>query len=233
MLDTLCLVIEACIHQLLHNRGVYPRELFERTRLLNIPVHRLRSTDLCSYITDIVSSCKPWLRQDRVEALVLQVIDARTSHFLENFVFELQHTSILSLPSSNTDISIAIELESLLRHFLTKANNAGAHIGSICEPKPSDSISASLIPEKEPKPALPLTWKVLMLTYEVEEGESELSKMPWIETTAQELESSEPTSIAPLRSISTVPKGIEGFKLQLFAEKLQSDLVKAQKIQIT
>lgn len=171
------------------------------------------------------------MRQDLVEAVVLQIIDVRTGNFLENFVFELQQTSLLTQPIS-TASAIAIELESILRQFLLKSNNAGAQIGATCEAKPSDSVSASLMAESQPKPPLPLTWKVLMLTYEVEEGETELSKMPWIETNPAELESTEPTLITPLRSLSTPVQGIEGFKLQLFAEKLESDLVKAQKVTI-
>lgn len=233
LLDTLCLVLEACVHQLLHNRGVYPRELFERTRLLNIPIHRLRSGDLCAYISEVINSCKPWMRRDLVEAIVLQVIDAKTGHFLENFVFELQQTSLLSQPATVDASTISIELESVLRHFLSKTNSAGAQIGTLCEPNSSESVSASLLPEKQTKPALPLTWKVLMLTYEVDEGESELSKMPWTETDPTELESTEPTVITPLRSTPTPTKGVEGFSLQLFAEKLESDLVKGQKIAIS
>lgn len=173
------------------------------------------------------------MRQDLVEAVVLQIIDARTGHFLENFVFELQQTSLLSQPVSSGESTIAIELESILRQFLLKSNNAGAQIGATCEAKPSDSVSASLMPDNQPKPPLPLSWKVLMLTYEVEEGETELSRMPWVETNADELESTEPTIITPLRSHSTPVQGIEGFKLQLFAEKLESDLVRAQKVIIS
>lgn len=231
LLDTLCVFLEASVHQVLHNRGVYPNELFERTKLMGIPVHRVRSQEVCDYIQEVVASVRPWLQQDLVEAMVVQLSDERTGVVLENFVFELRSSSSLCtqaiqrLPTGEV-AALAVQLEAVLRPFLIKETQAGAVLGGKLETPPappSSSVTASPTP---PSPT-PIAWKVLVLTYEMEEGESLMTNMPWVEAEPGEISASENTVLVPLRSHTASTAGLAHFQLQLFVEKLESALPQA------
>lgn len=175
------------------------------------------------------------MQRDLVEALVLQITDARSGQMLENFIFELQSTSALCNVLAPDVPELAVQLEAILRAFLIKSTQAGATLGGKCESLPQNnetSFTSSILPSTPDKPPLPLSWKVLLLTYEVEEGESLLSAMPWVEADSDQLSSPEPTLLSPLRSHTIPTKGIETFKLQFFAEKLQSAMPVAQNVEI-
>jgi hypothetical protein len=156
--------------------------------------------------------------------MVLQMTDAKSGAMLENFVFELQGTSALcSHPrATTTEVSAdMINLESILRSFLIKTTQAGAALGGKLEALPEANTSTS---PSAPVPILPISWKVFILSYEVEEGETVLSSMPWIEADSNELSVVESTKIIPLRSHTPGEEVASPFKLQLFVEKLQSTL---------
>jgi len=228
LLDCLCTFLEASIHQLLHNRGVYPNELFERTKLFNIPVHRMRSIEVCEYISDVVSSAKHWLQSDLVESLVLQLNDAATGAMLENFIFELHGTSLLcSLPSHLTSKeldTLLLQLESTLRSFLVRSTQAGSRLGGNLEARPSAAASLTLTPSDERKsPALPFSWKIFLLTYEVEEGASLLWRMAWIEAEEDEISVPGDVAVTPIRShTKSSGNALDGFTIQLLVEKSQT-----------
>lgn len=195
---------------------------------MGIPVHRVRSQEVCDYVQEVITSARPWIQQDLVEAMVVQLNDESTGQVLENFIFELRGSASLCSESVQRlsvgdQSSLAVQLESVLRPFLIKETQAGAALGGKLEtPRapPSSSLSAS---PAAPSPT-PISWKVLLLTYELEEGESLMTNMPWVEAEPNEIAVSERTVLVPLRSHTAPSPGIEQFQLQLFVEKLESAL---------
>lgn len=201
----------------------------------------MRSVEVCDYIKSVISSAKDWMRLNLVEALVLQLTDAVTGGLLEQFVFELSQTSSLCQLRNNHPVqeiaSATVQLESILRPFLIKSAQAGSFIGGALEPMPqaSDRASGSLTSsnnEKPTTPKFPITWKIMLLTYEVEEGNSLLTDTPWIEADPNEIAALEPTTITPLRShtptVSTTVTNSQNsnppFQLQFLVEKITSAL---------
>lgn len=54
----LCDFIEATVHEVLHLRGIYSAELFQRQRLFNIAVRKSRHPKLTDYIHGVVQSIR-------------------------------------------------------------------------------------------------------------------------------------------------------------------------------
>lgn len=180
------------------------------------------------------------MRLNIVEAFVLQLTDASTGGLLEQFIFELSHTSSLcQLRNDHPTQEIAsatIQLESILRPFLIKSTQAGSFIGGALEPAlhPPTPESGSLTSSNNAKPTtpkFPIAWKIILLTYEVEEGNSLLTDTPWIEADPDDLTAPEPTAITPLRShtpaTTTRPNSqnlTSPFQIQFLVEKIASAL---------
>ncbi len=56
--NCLCDFIEATVHEVLHLRGIYSAELFQRQRLFNIAVRKSRHPKLTDYIHGVVQSIR-------------------------------------------------------------------------------------------------------------------------------------------------------------------------------
>lgn len=54
----LCEFIEATVHEVLHLRGIYSPDLFQRQRLYNIAVRKSRHPKLNDYIHGVVQSIR-------------------------------------------------------------------------------------------------------------------------------------------------------------------------------
>lgn len=128
--------LEVAITLLLSVRGVYPPEIFERRRYLNVPVQWVRHPELREYINSAIRNALPWIQQGIVEKLAVVFMDQDYKP-LEKFTFELR---------LNRDFSgnfPAVEIEYALRAFFLKI--------SVSEP-----LMQPLPPES--------TWEILLFS---------------------------------------------------------------------
>ena len=109
-LDTLCDFIGAALHLILYVRRVYPAEIFERRRHLDVTVFRSRHIELNDHIDLVVSGLRRLLERGEADALVVS-ITGRGARILERFRFDLHITS------SRVDLEV---LRVKLRSFLLK-----------------------------------------------------------------------------------------------------------------
>lgn len=94
--DIFCEFLEAAIHQILHARGVYPKELFQRGKLYNVPVQKSRHPELNDYVSHLVRSIHSWMSKGGVESVILLIVDSRQQP-LERFVFEFRVLPIITI----------------------------------------------------------------------------------------------------------------------------------------
>lgn len=91
--DLLLCHLEAAFHATLHIRGVYPPELFEPRRVLNLPVRIARHPALKEYVRNSVLSIKEAMLVgvvDKVELVILASLDARAEPVpIERHIFEV------------------------------------------------------------------------------------------------------------------------------------------------
>ena len=118
--DPLTLVgdfLGAAVHTLLHARGVYPPETFERRRLFEVQVYVSRHQELIEYVASAVRGATQLLAQGAADSLVLRVLGAGApAPVLERFVFELRAPGGAA-PLAELD---AAALRAQLRGFLVK-----------------------------------------------------------------------------------------------------------------
>lgn len=87
--------LEAAIHATLHVRGVYPAELFEVRKVMNMPVHISRHPSLKKYVRDAVLSIREARQLEAVERVELVLLAANPEvptaehEPFERHVFEL------------------------------------------------------------------------------------------------------------------------------------------------
>lgn len=112
----------AAIHATLHRRGLYPPEMFVAARLFEVRVHRCRYPALCAYVSDVVSSTRPWLLDGSLKALAL-CVHGPDAALIERHVFELGLRGAASqpgggsLPGAGELVALQRALgEALLRH---------------------------------------------------------------------------------------------------------------------
>ncbi|KAI5055428.1 hypothetical protein GOP47_0028949 [Adiantum capillus-veneris] len=81
--------LEVAITLVLSVRGLYPPEVFERRRYLNVPVPCARHPELREYINSAVTSAIPWIQKGIVEKLAVVIVD-KSNTPLEKFTFQVQ-----------------------------------------------------------------------------------------------------------------------------------------------
>ena len=67
-------LLEACVHACLHNRGVYPKEVFERRRVLGVAVPKARHPKLAKYIADAFVGIHEMLSRGKMLALAVVIL---------------------------------------------------------------------------------------------------------------------------------------------------------------
>ena len=99
-------VLETCMHEILYNRHIYPRDAFVPTRYLGIRCHGCRIPMVVDYIVEALLVAVPCIVTGSVDCLSLLIIDrdTKTSNslhsnyetVLEKYNFEFDSNSILS-----------------------------------------------------------------------------------------------------------------------------------------
>lgn len=117
--------LTAAVHLILHERAIYPREVFERRRLFDVSLYRSRHAELNEYVDLAMGGVRELLRRGEADALVLAVLAPPEAGsgghpaVLERFRFELRVE-----PSGRQDGARAAEraeaLCAQLRGFLLK-----------------------------------------------------------------------------------------------------------------
>jgi mitotic spindle assembly checkpoint protein MAD2B len=82
-------VLEAAIHVLICNRGVYPKQVFERRMLYGTPVYIARHPGLCQYIASVLLNMKSLLVDDLVDKIVVAIYADEDDRVLETYNFEV------------------------------------------------------------------------------------------------------------------------------------------------
>ena len=76
IVTTLCDFLGAAVHQILHTRGVYPSQVFERRRLFDVTVFRSRYKELNDHIDLVVDGARQLIERDECDALIVFVLGA-------------------------------------------------------------------------------------------------------------------------------------------------------------
>ena len=124
--DALCDFLSAAIHLILYARRVYPRDIFERRRHLDVTVFRSRHKELNEHVALVVRGARGLLERGEADALVVAILGSR-GEALERFRFELRLASdgrVVDVPA----------LLAQLRGFLLKLHVCD----SLLAPLPAD-----------------------------------------------------------------------------------------------
>eukprot|EP00884_Botryococcus_braunii_P004190 jgi/Botrbrau1/13772/Bobra.0056s0027.1 len=105
--------LEGLVHEVLHLREVYARELFQRHRLYDVMVRKSRHPQLNEYIHAVVQSLKDPLIQGVVKQVAVLILNAH-GLVIEKFIADLKMQAEI-LPSVNAE-----DIESALRDCLLK-----------------------------------------------------------------------------------------------------------------
>ncbi|KAJ1631851.1 DNA-binding protein [Pavlovales sp. CCMP2436] len=103
--DLLMAYLEAAFHATLHARGVYPPELFEPRRVLDVPVRIARHPALKVYLRDAVLSVREAMTKgpvERVELVLLPAAGFEPVPF-ERHVFDLGATRLRAAAGEMSD----------------------------------------------------------------------------------------------------------------------------------
>jgi len=114
-LDCYCEFVEASIHQILFTRGVYSSELFDRTRLYNLAVHRARHPRLCGYIRECITTLKEGIASHDITQVA--VVIQHKGNVVERWVFEISDANIDGLGGDGDDDHS--DIKKLLDNFRT------------------------------------------------------------------------------------------------------------------
>lgn len=90
VIDELCDFLACALHLVLYARRVYPREIFERRRHLDVTVFRSRHVELNEYLALIVQGARQLMERGEADTLVV-TIRAGYDVVLERFRFDLSY----------------------------------------------------------------------------------------------------------------------------------------------
>ncbi|BDA46150.1 probable mitotic spindle assembly checkpoint protein MAD2B [Coccomyxa sp. Obi] len=120
----LCDFIEATVHEVLHLRGIYSAELFQRQRLFNIAVRKSRHPKLTDYIHGVVQSIREPLMQGVIEKVAILILDS-CGCVVERYIISLRVQPEILQSVDLEDVEIA------LRSCLLKLQYANASLGPL------------------------------------------------------------------------------------------------------
>lgn len=107
-------VLEICIHELLFQRSVYPRDLFVTSRdYLGIRHHVASHEDLCTYIVDALDVAVPAMCSGLADKVSLDILDANNNEIIESYIFEIDS----ALLANGMDEWNAQKVSILEQHF--------------------------------------------------------------------------------------------------------------------
>ena len=110
----ICEFLEVAIHQILHSRSVYPKQVFVRKKKYHVPVYMSCNTEVNSYITSVLLSMKDFIKEKCIRQIIVNIKQQRK--IVEKFVFELNHLNVIC----GLDDELLINLEQSLRGILLK-----------------------------------------------------------------------------------------------------------------
>mmetsp|Transcript_15019 Transcript_15019/g.44517 ORF Transcript_15019/g.44517 Transcript_15019/m.44517 type:complete len:206 (-) Transcript_15019:65-682(-) len=122
--DVLLEVLEACLHQLLHSRMVYPSEIFERRLLHGVPVFMSRHPELNKYIFTVLANAKPLLLAGTMERLECRILAPQGTAPIENYVFQMSSSNVEDGAADQLDRRLR-EAEISLRDLLVRVGTLG------------------------------------------------------------------------------------------------------------
>jgi len=93
----LCEFCEVAFHEILCQREVYPKEVFEPRKRYGMKVHMSRHPELNEYIYNVIDGARQWMKKDNVHSISISIL-SEDRRPLERFVFDMQ-TSM----SANTE----------------------------------------------------------------------------------------------------------------------------------
>ena len=109
--------LEVCIHELLYQRDIYPREIFATTRdYLGIRCHVACHEELSSYIVNTLDVAVPALCSGLSDKLSFDVVEDKTN-IVESYIFEVDSTLLASGLSNQEMYWDAQKVAKLERHF--------------------------------------------------------------------------------------------------------------------
>ncbi|XP_062505385.1 mitotic spindle assembly checkpoint protein MAD2B-like isoform X2 [Corticium candelabrum] len=126
--DVIAEFLEVAIHQILYCRNVYPRELFERRQLYQVPVHMSCHPELNSYIVDVISSVKVLLLKTQLDKVAV-VLSNKDDKPVERFIFSF----VLYDENAVSEDWHLLRVEMALRDFLLKISTCESTLGAAHE----------------------------------------------------------------------------------------------------
>ena len=106
--DILLEFLEACIHQVLYARGIYPASIFDKRLKYGTMVHQSRHPDINGYVRRVLGNTKPLMEVGIVDDLVMAFSpeDAHSQEPKEKIIFSC---SALSKIKSSDDVSMRFD----------------------------------------------------------------------------------------------------------------------------
>ncbi|KAH8154858.1 uncharacterized protein LAJ45_01389 [Morchella importuna] len=92
---TLCHFLEVAIHQIIYNRGIYPKELFHVTNNYNIGTHTCRHPQVIKWIRDAIMALSEELLKNCVRRVALVILSPNDIS-LERFIFDMSRFPLTS-----------------------------------------------------------------------------------------------------------------------------------------
>ena len=130
--DLLSDFVGAALHLILYARKVYPQEIFERRRFLDVTVFRSRHPELNDHLATIVRGTRHLIERGEADALVVSILGASGAdqsgsqpQVLERFRLELRPGAA---GAAVTDLDV---LGSHLRAFLLKLHLCDSLLGPL------------------------------------------------------------------------------------------------------
>mmetsp|Transcript_22712 Transcript_22712/g.58453 ORF Transcript_22712/g.58453 Transcript_22712/m.58453 type:complete len:208 (+) Transcript_22712:54-677(+) len=145
LLSSITAYLDAAMNATLHTRGVYPAEVFETRKFLNLPIRVSRHPELTAYLRKAVASVGEAMKTGTVDSVILELLapnddyPAAGPQAFEQHVFEVRRLAAsLSAAASDDELD---ELERGLRASLAQINQLDQRL----EPVPHDTTFAILI----------------------------------------------------------------------------------------
>lgn len=136
-----CEFLETWFHQILYQREIYPRSIFELYKKFGIPVRIAEAPQVRDYLATFVKTCYPFFEKGDIKFVSLTIIE--NGEPVEKFVFEINsylRNAEVQLPEDlileSESIYTLADLEQHFRACLIKIN--------ACEPRPNAATNTDV-----------------------------------------------------------------------------------------